>query len=108
LKVKLEEIFPGDGIEEQELIRKGKNNASPSAILLYFFSAQLPWLSTFLLSANHVFIASFLREQLALWKERKEPHHPLTRKEITADHRIKIKYSSFLFLLTRDYTLELM
>jgi hypothetical protein len=37
LKVKLEEILPGDGIEEQELIRKGKNNASLSAILSLLF-----------------------------------------------------------------------
>jgi hypothetical protein len=59
-------------------------------------------------AADHVFIASFQREQLALWKKRKEPHHPLTWKEITTDHRIRIKYSGFLFLLTRDYTLELM
>jgi hypothetical protein len=58
--------------------------------------------------ADHVFIASFQMEQLALWKERKESHHPLTWKEITADHRIRIKYSGFLFLLTQDYTLELM
>jgi hypothetical protein len=28
-------------------------------------------------SCNHVFIASFQREQLALWKDRKKPHHPL-------------------------------
>jgi len=59
-------------------------------------------------AADHVFIASFQREQLALWKERKEPHRPLTWKEITTDHIIRIKYSGFLFLLTRDYTLELM
>jgi hypothetical protein len=40
--------------------------------------------------------------------EGKKPHHPLTRKEISADHKIRIKHSGFLFLLTREYTLELM
>jgi hypothetical protein len=43
-------------------------------------------------AADHVFIASFQREQLALWKERKEPHHPLKYwKEIRREHKIKIK-----------------
>jgi hypothetical protein len=48
-------------------------------------------------SCNHVFITSFQREQLAswsrLWKERKEPHHPLKKnwKEIRYDHKIRIK-----------------
>jgi len=64
-------------------------------------------------AAYHVFIASFQREQLAswsqLWKERKEPYHPLKNwKEIRYDHKIRFKIFGFLFLLTRDYTLELM
>jgi hypothetical protein len=47
-------------------------------------------------AADHVFIASFQREQLAswsqLWKERKELHHPLKYwKEIRYDHKIRIK-----------------
>jgi len=59
LKIKLEEILPGDEIEEQELNQKRKTMPPRLQFFLYFFSAQLPWLSSFLLFANHVFIALF-------------------------------------------------
>jgi hypothetical protein len=59
LKIKLEEILPGDEIEEQELDQKRKTMPPRLQFFLSFFSAQLPRLSSFLLSANHVFNASF-------------------------------------------------
>jgi len=81
----------------------------PPSDFFPFFLCCFPFSSHLIFGdEDHVFVASFQREQLALWKERKEPHHPLTRKEITADHKIRIKHSGFLFLLTREYTLELM
>jgi hypothetical protein len=46
-------------------------------------------------SCNHVFIASFQREQLALWKDRKKPHHPL--KKLERNQTSKSEYDSFLF-----------
>jgi hypothetical protein len=87
------------------LIRKIGLFSCTLHLISFLFSLQIPAvfpLASRLIfrAAYHVFIASFQREQLALWKERKEPHHPLTRKEITADHKIRIKYSGFLFLLT--------
>ena len=81
----------------------------PPSDFFPLFLCCFPFSSRLIFGAeDHVFVASFQRKQLALWKERKEPHHPLTRKEITADHKIRIKHYGFLFLLTREYTLELM
>jgi hypothetical protein len=69
LKIKLEEIFPGKEIEETGIRSEKENNAS-SSVILSFFSAQLTRLSSFFLSANHVFFfASFQRKQLV-------PHGP--------------------------------
>jgi hypothetical protein len=68
LKIKLEEILPGKEIEETGIRSEKENNASSSTILSSF-SAQLTRLSSFLLSANHVFFASFQRKQLV-------PHGP--------------------------------
>jgi hypothetical protein len=101
LKIKLEEILPGKEIEETGIRSEKENNASSSTILS-FFSAQLTRLSSFLLSANHVFFCLISKETTGaswsqLWKDEKESHHPLTWKEIVDDHRIRIKYSGFLF-----------
>jgi len=44
----------------------------------FFFLCSFPFSSCLIFGAeDHVFVASFQREQLALWKERKESHHPL-------------------------------
>jgi hypothetical protein len=42
LKIKLEEILPGDEIEEQELDQKRKTMPPRLQFFLSFFSAQLP------------------------------------------------------------------
>jgi len=91
-----------------------ENNASPSAILSFLFLCTATLVIFFPFICKPRFYCLILKGVAGaswsqLWKERKESHHPLTWKEITADHRIRIKYSGFLFfLLTRDYNLELM
>jgi hypothetical protein len=50
----------------------------PPADFFPFFLCCFPFSSRLIFGAeDHVFVASFQREQLALYKERKEPHHPL-------------------------------
>jgi hypothetical protein len=50
----------------------------PPADFFLFFLCCFPFSSRLIFGAeDHIFVASFQREQLALWKERKEPHHPL-------------------------------
>jgi hypothetical protein len=65
---------------------------------LFGFHVSLTWMEScrprfYCLILKGAAVASWSQ----LWKERKEAHHPLTWKEITADHRIRIKYSGFLF-----------
>ena len=61
-----------------------KKTRLPTQLVVFFLSflSEIScFVSMFLLLewrvADHVFITSFQWEQLALWKERKEPHHPL-------------------------------
>jgi hypothetical protein len=50
----------------------------PPADFFLFFLYCFPFSSSLIFGVeDHVFVASFQREQLVLWKERKEPHHPL-------------------------------
>jgi hypothetical protein len=108
LKIKLEEILPGDEIEEQELNQKRKNNVFPSAILSLLFLCTTTLVIYFPFICKPRFYCLISKGAAGSMEGKKRMHHPLTRKEITDDHRIRIKYSGFLFLLTRDYTLELM
>jgi hypothetical protein len=61
-----------------------KKTCLPAQLAVFFLSflSEISCLVSMFLSlelraAYYIFIASFQREQLALWKERKEPHHPL-------------------------------
>jgi hypothetical protein len=82
-----------------------ENTFLPAQLAVFFLSflSEISYLVSMFLSlewraADHVFIASFQREQLALWKERKEPHHPLKNwKEIKHEHKIKIRIWQFPF-----------
>jgi hypothetical protein len=50
----------------------------PPSDFFPFFRRYFPFSSHLIFGAeDHVFVALFQREQLALWKERKEPHPPL-------------------------------